>query len=161
MSDTISLPSRSTANTQACAQTDNDYRLQRKAEESKKTLENPEAVLYPDLPHPRLPSSASPSSLAGAYYNPGYVTLHLEEKKHENKTILTASMPDFSFPYRLELEHVSGDFWIAYQYIIGGEPIPEIGRASFSIGPDAKPISLTLYPTEGGQVKKVFTRVAN
>ena len=119
-------------------------------------------ILYPDRPDPPLPSSVDTQTLAGKYHDAAYGTLDFKEQKFKNGTDLVAEMREATFPYRVRLEHVTGNHWTAYMYSIGTVPEPaEYGRANFEIGPDGNPTTLVIYAFSLEEAKRTLKRVQN
>lgn len=78
---------------------------QKEKEERKKDEES----LFPDRPSTPKPMALPLSAYAGTYEHPAYGTLVFDVVEGQ----LRANAPDPTFPFRMALEHVSGDFFIA------------------------------------------------
>ncbi|KAK7178458.1 penicillin-binding [Paraphaeosphaeria sporulosa] len=106
-------------------------------------------ILYPDLPDPPLPPTATTSEVVGKYYDKGYKTLNLSEAPHPDKPdekILVAPRENMTWRSRMEFHHVSGDYWIVWS-IPAGITTPycrDYMRAQFKRGPDGKVSSLEI-----------------
>lgn len=107
--------------------------------------------LYPNRPDPPLPSTLPTAQLTGTYYHPGYKSFTLHEEPHPenpNDKILVAERPNMTWKYKLELHHVSGNFWIVYNKFLD-VPIPYIindfSGGEFKIGVDGKVASLDIH----------------
>lgn len=136
--------------------------LEKSAKESAKNLKNATNILYPDRPNPPLPSSVDTKTLAGKYHDAAYGTLDFKEQKGKNGTDLAAEMREATFPYRVRLEHVTGNHWTAYMCNIGTVPEPaEYGRAHFEIGPNGKPTTLIIDAFSSDEAKRVFRKIDN
>jgi hypothetical protein len=108
-----------------------------------RNVENAVNVLYPQLPEPRLPPTVTTSEVVGKYYDDGYKTLALEEAPHptkEGETILVAPRDNMTWRSRIEIHHVSGDYWIAWVIPTGVEATwsRDYQRAEFKRAPDGK-----------------------
>lgn len=78
----------------------------------------------------------------GTYYNAGYGNFTLrEEPNPENpeETLLVTHRTDMTLRYRLELHHISADYWIVYVSPFGGDSfINDYAKGWFVIGVDGK-----------------------
>ncbi|KAJ4326164.1 hypothetical protein N0V84_003214 [Fusarium piperis] len=128
-----------------------------------KALDN----VYPNRPHPPIPSPVSVKNLAGKYYDPGYKTIELRAVPHPGKPgeeMLVAEREDASWLMHMRLHHVSGTWWIMYALEMGSPNLfREYEQVEFKIGHDGKATALEVdfYALIGGQHegKVVFNRV--
>ncbi|KAJ6788491.1 hypothetical protein PWT90_02636 [Aphanocladium album] len=112
-------------------------------------------TMYPDRPRNQvLPPSASISKLAGRYSHPGYGTFEFAETEHLDKAgvqVLESRRPDCFFAYRMQLEHVSGDFWVARTtWLHTGTP-DRCDRARFTFGVDGNPAGIEVTLQSDGE----------
>ncbi|RCI09185.1 hypothetical protein L249_1483 [Ophiocordyceps polyrhachis-furcata BCC 54312] len=126
-------------------------RMRREDETKQREIKNATNVLFPDRPTTPLPPSLKPEAFAGRYRNAGYGIFELRPEKDPSKpeqTMLVADRDDFEVRYQLRLQHVSGDFWVAYIESPDRAPGPSaFYRAQFNMGADGKAVSLavTMY----------------
>ncbi|KAK3945584.1 penicillin-binding protein 4 [Diplogelasinospora grovesii] len=97
-------------------------------------------ILYPDYKEENKTQSALKlESYAGTYYHPGYqnLTLTLGE---DGKT-LRSERSEFTWQNKVELEHVSGEYWVLYSTSLkapGNMAIDGIAAVEFRIGVDGR-----------------------
>lgn len=106
--------------------------------------------LYPSMPKPALPSSLKTGDLVGIYSSQGYGTFTLREEPHPDKPdemILVADRPEMTWKYRLEMHHVSGDYWVVYnKHLDTPNPmLEEYSSMEVKIGHDGKCKSLDIH----------------
>ena len=110
--------------------------------------ENAEQVRFPNKPNPVLPSTGKIGGLVGSYKNAGHGVLDFEEKPHpdnKDEVILVANLDSLLFRHRVELHHVSGDFWLAYLRFPGSVAIStQYFAAHFTVGVDGKGETLVI-----------------
>lgn len=86
---------------------------------------------------------------AGTYYSPGYGPLNLTATTVAGQAALVADRTDTLFTYRLQLRHVTGNFWLADVVIDG--LTRETWGAEFQMGVDGRPAGIEVRltaPTE-------------
>ncbi len=105
-------------------------------------------TLYPNRPLQNiLPSSAEISKLAGTYAHPGYGTFTFTAANHPDKAgvqVLEARRPDCFFAYKMQLEHVSGDYWAARVTWLHTSTADRCDAAKFRFGVDGTPMGMEL-----------------
>lgn len=100
---------------------------------------------YPDRPRHSIPPALPLEAYAGTYFHPGYLNFTLEpvgsgQKTNRAKASLTAERPDATWPSYNEFEHVSGEYWMIFMYMLS-QPTGVIGEyapAQFRIGTDGR-----------------------
>lgn len=104
---------------------------QKDEEERKKDGES----VFPDRPSTPKPMSLSLSAYAGVYENPAYGQYVFEVVEGQ----LRANVPEPTFPFKLALEHVSGEYFIAVLEQIPNE-YGELTRleSEFQVGTSGK-----------------------
>jgi hypothetical protein len=111
--------------------------------------------LYPDLPETRIPLTLPMEKYAGEYRDEGYGTLviHCEDGK------LQVDARDRTWRFKLEFEHVSGEFFIVEMLDVDTMS-RETLRAQFRIGADGGVSELGIaFVEELGDEKIWFQRV--
>ncbi|KAK7961888.1 penicillin-binding protein [Apiospora aurea] len=160
----------------------------RQEKQGRKLVHDGRKRLYPHVPNPPLPPSASLDRHAGCYYDPGYgefiVDLvcdggdgggssgsHNQESgpwagKGDDECHLEAHLADTSiFKFVFMLEHVSGDYWVGWAHVKGitdpDEPLTAV-RAQFRLNErgEVSEVGVDLRLDEDDQVPLVWlTRV--
>lgn len=106
--------------------------------------------LYPSKPNPSLPSSLKTEDLVGTYTDPGYGTFTLREEPRPDKpdeTILVADRPEMTWKYKLEMHHVTGEYWIVYNkhLEVPNPMLEEYSSLKVKIGHDGRCKSLDIH----------------
>ncbi|PSR76999.1 hypothetical protein BD289DRAFT_456821 [Coniella lustricola] len=105
------------------------------------------AKYYPDRPASPLPMALPVEAYSGTYFHPGYLNFTVQlagdmDKKHilRDNITLAAIRADATWPSMNLFEHVSGEYWMMYQYYLGSPqgPTQEYAPAQFEIGPDGR-----------------------
>lgn len=127
-------------------------------------------TLYPDRPKPALPMHLPIEEYAGTYYHPGYQNITLEVVDSSTPTQrpsirLKATRADQVLASSYEFEHVSGEYWVVYYYLIQTpHGSIEFGPVEFHIGPNGKVVSMGLElgskPKGQGEGWILFKKVA-
>ncbi|ROW03036.1 hypothetical protein VMCG_05697 [Cytospora schulzeri] len=103
-------------------------------------LENAISEYYPNKPVPPLSPSLPIEAYTGTYFHPGYLNFTLEVatpgSTTRSKAALTATRKDMTWPTFNEFEHVTGEYWMMFQYMLDnpGGPMKEYAPAQFRIG---------------------------
>ncbi|KHN95705.1 Beta-lactamase/transpeptidase-like protein [Metarhizium album ARSEF 1941] len=113
---------------------------------AKQDFANATALLFPDLPSPRLPPSVDMASLAGTYHHDGYGKLKLiltqqavGEDGGRGRTLLVADRPELIFAQRVTLQHASGDYWTSLWRTRDDDPeAGQFFKARFVMGSDGE-----------------------
>lgn len=144
--------------------TDSSREAERKAEED---IQNAEKTLFPNKPKESKPPSVPLVELSGKYQAPGFgiydFSLDDGNDADGKSKVLIAERNDLLWKTRITLQHVSGDFWIAFFAMIeGGGFTNTFEVAEFKFGVDGKPSGLEItfkdrVKANGGKV--VFERV--
>jgi CubicO group peptidase (beta-lactamase class C family) len=100
--------------------------------------------MYPQLAGDRLPLTLSLESYAGEYTHAGYGTLMIEHKDGK----LEVDATDRTWRFKLSLEHVSGEFFVAEKFDVDTHYKDRI-RAQFRLGVGGTPRSLGVEFVEG------------
>ncbi|KAM3473138.1 hypothetical protein MY8738_008517 [Beauveria namnaoensis] len=79
---------------------------------------------YPNKPDQSIPPSASIKVLAGEYHNKGYGRLVFMPTNETDSLVLLAECPEMVYQYKVRLEHVSGDDWLAFYLSALGSRLP-------------------------------------
>lgn len=102
---------------------------------------------YPDRPSSPLPSALPIEAYTGTYFHPGYLNFTLQlassvDDKYilRDNITLVALRADASWPTSNLLEHVSGEYWMMYEYYKNSRqgPIREYAPVQFEIGPNGR-----------------------
>lgn len=105
------------------------------------------AKYYPHRPSSPLPSALPIEAYTGTYFHPGYLNFTLQlasgvDDKYmlRDNITLVAIRVDVSWPTINLLEHVSGEYWMMYEYYKDSPQgsIVEYAPAQFEIGPDGR-----------------------
>ncbi|KAH0536105.1 hypothetical protein FGG08_006991 [Glutinoglossum americanum] len=89
--------------------------------------------LYPTIPSPPLPSTLQLSSYTGTYFHPAYHNITF--KFNESQGRLFANVTDNTWTYDLDLEHISGDYFLGYlSRPAAAEGVLGAGKAEFLVG---------------------------
>jgi Beta-lactamase/Domain of unknown function (DUF3471) len=113
-----------------------DWDASAKEELANEHLETVEE-LYPNLPDARIPLTVHLVAHAGDYTHPGYGTLTVEYKDSK----LEVDATDRTWRFKMSLEHVSGEFFVAEKFDVDNHYKERI-RAQFRLGADGTPRSL-------------------
>ncbi|KAE9381528.1 beta-lactamase family protein [Stipitochalara longipes BDJ] len=100
--------------------------------------------LYSNLPETRLPLALPLEAYAGAYTHAGYGTLAVEYKNGR----LGVDATDRTWRFKMSLEHVSGEFFVAEKFDVDTHSKDRI-KAQFRLGADGTPRSLGVDLVEG------------
>ena len=93
--------------------------------------------LYSSLPEVRIPLALPLKVYAGSYTHAGYGTLEIEYKEGRLKVDAT----DRTWRFKMSLEHVSGEFFVAEKFDVDIYSKDRI-KAQFRLGADGTPQSL-------------------
>lgn len=99
----------------------------------------PVEKLYPNLLEARMPSALPLEAYAGEYSHVGYGTLTVEYK--DTGKSLEVDATDRTWRFKMSLEHVSGEFFVAEKFDVDTHGKDRI-RAQFRLGADSTPTSL-------------------
>ncbi|KAJ6441533.1 penicillin-binding protein [Purpureocillium lavendulum] len=112
--------------------------------------------VFPDRPKEPLPSTVDIDALEGTYHNAGYGNITLRVKTTSNgaekQKVLRASRLEYTFPMKLDLEHVSGDWWLMV-LDMANNPVAyfrSYAETAFQFGVDGKPSAMEVQFTPGG-----------
>ena len=103
------------------------------AKEHLETMEE----LYANLPEVRIPLALPVEAYAGSYTHPGYGSLAVEYKEGK----LEVDATDRTWRFKMSLEHVSGEFFVAEKFDVDIYSKDRI-KAQFRLGADGTPRSL-------------------
>ncbi|KUI69533.1 Penicillin-binding protein 4 [Cytospora mali] len=116
---------------------------------------------YPNRPVPPQPPSLPIEAYTGTYFHPGYLNFTLTLAKPgsttRSKATLEASRTDATWQSGNEFEHVTGEYWMMFFYMVqstkGLDPRKEYAPAQFRIGADgrAEALGITWLSTLDGQ----------
>lgn len=112
---------------------------------------------YPNRPVPAISPSLPVEAYTGTYFHPGYLSFTLElatpGSTTRSKAALTAARKDVTWPTVNEFEHVTGEYWMMFQYMLDnpGGPMKEYAPAQFRIGANgvAEALGITWLSTTG------------
>jgi hypothetical protein len=114
---------------------------------------------YPNIPNPRLPTTLPVQNYTGTYFNPGYNNITIEIKDGA----LYANRSDATLKVELTLEHISGDYFMAYadSTEAPGLPFKVAAPAEFEISPEgiSKTLGLAAEPEMGKDGRIWFERL--
>lgn len=111
---------------------------------------------YPDRPSPAMSTTLPIDAYTGTYFHPGYLNFTLElatpGSTTRPKAALAATRRDATWPTVNEFEHVTGEYWMMFQYMLDnpGGPMKEYAPAQFRIGVNgvAEALGITWLSTE-------------
>ncbi|KAI9810883.1 MAG: hypothetical protein M1827_005742 [Pycnora praestabilis] len=127
--------------------------------------------VYPDIPKKALPMTLPMEDYVGTYNHPGYRNITLTTVEPDKKLplsspvdiILHGECPDLVFPIMLDLEHVSGEYfvaWVSVPKTDGSRDVQMGVKAEFKIGADGKVTEVGVAAVAMmGEVKIWFTRL--
>lgn len=112
---------------------------------------------YPNRPVPAISPSLPLEAYTGTYFHPGYLSFTLElatpGSTTRSKAALTAARRDVTWPTVNEFEHVTGEYWMMFQYMLDnpGGPMKEYAPVQFRIGANgvAEALGITWLSTTG------------
>lgn len=112
---------------------------------------------YPDRPNPAISTTLPIEAYAGTYYHPGYLNFTLELATPGStirpKAALTATRKDATWQTVNEFEHVTGEYWMKFEFMLDnpGGPMKEYAPAQFRIGTNgvAEALGITWLSTIG------------
>ncbi len=107
--------------------------------------------LYSNLPEVRIPLALPLEAYAGSYTHPGFGNLAVEYKEGK----LEVDATDRTWRFKLSLEHVSGEFFIAEKFDVDIHSRDRI-KAQFRLGADGAPRSLGIDLVEGMRDEMVW-----
>jgi hypothetical protein len=133
----------------------NKERLQKANDE----YENTWKEVYPNIPDPPLPTSIPLQNYTGTYFHPAYNNITLEIKN----SVLYANRSDATLKLEFNLEHVSGDYFMAYadSTEAPGTAFKIAAPAEFKVGPEGTSMKfgLAAEPAMGQNGRIWFERV--
>jgi hypothetical protein len=128
-------------------------------QKSVEEYENSWKEAYPNIPDPPLPATLPLQNYTGTYFNPGYNNITMELKNGA----LYANRQDATLKLELTLEHISGDYFMAYadSTEAPGMPFKLAAPAEFKVGSDgiSKTFGLAVEPEMGPSGRIWFERV--
>lgn len=102
--------------------------------------------------------------LAGEYHDAGYGSLVFKPVVETESEYLAAERRDMVYQYKVRLEHVSGDDWVAYYLSLSGSRLPaQSFKAHFKFdGQKPSALEITMGDDTPGveSFTVTFTRVA-
>lgn len=115
------------------------------------------AKYYPDRPLPAISTSLPIEAYTGTYFHPGYLNFTLELAKPGStkrpEATLTATRLDATWPTVNEFEHVTGEYWMMFEFMFEnpGGPMKEYAPAQFRVGANgvAEALGITWLSTNG------------
>jgi hypothetical protein len=114
---------------------------------------------YSDIPNPPIPHTLPLANYTGTYYNPGYRNVTIFEKDGA----LHIDRQDVTLKVKLDLEHVSGDYFMAYidSTLAPGLVFQEAAPAGFVVGSDgvSKSFGIATQPEMRIGARIQFTRI--
>jgi hypothetical protein len=114
---------------------------------------------YPDIPNPPIPHTLPLENYTGTYYNPGYRNVTIFEKDGA----LHINRQDATLKVKLDLEHVSGDYFMAYidSTLAPGLVFKEAVPAEFVVGSNgvSKSFGIATQPEMAEVARIHFTRI--
>lgn len=112
------------------------------------TIANAINKYYPHRPNRPSPPALPLDAYKGTYFHPGYLNFTLQlSTDPEVQTYLSrdnvsfvAVRTDATWPTVNEFEHVSGEYWMMYQYYKEDPrgPLQEYAPVEFQVGPEGK-----------------------
>ncbi|TQV92968.1 penicillin-binding protein [Cordyceps javanica] len=128
---------------------DHEAKINEAIKARKEKAANALDILYPNRPPPEqaLSPFADTSKLVGRYHHPGYGTFDFAEANHPDKAgvkVLEAERGDCFFAYKMHLEHVSGDYWLARGTWLHTGTRDRSDAAQFKFGVDGSPTGVEL-----------------
>ena len=112
--------------------------------------------LYPKIPTPPIKHALPLSDYRGTYVHPGYQSLtfnlelppwHIQGEATDK--VLIANVTERTWPFSIELQHVSSEHFIAHLHAGKGLVIKKRVKAEFRIGVDGKVDELGIAMEEG------------
>jgi hypothetical protein len=129
--------------------------MQKSEEEYKNTWRQ----VYPNIPEPPLPTTLPLRSYTGTYFHPAYNNITLELKDDA----LYSNRQDATLKLEFRLEHISGDYFMAYadSTEAPGSVFKAAAPAEFKVSSDgiSKTLGLAAEPEMGPQGRIWFERV--
>ena len=117
--------------------------------------EGPEK-LYPNIPTPPIKHALPLSDYSGTYRHPGYqsVTFNLELppwhiQGEVTEKVLLATVTERTWPFSIELQHVSSEHFLAHMQTGNGLVIKRRAKTEFRIGVDGKVDEVGIAMEEG------------
>lgn len=123
------------------------------------------AELYPNAPKEPIPLSLPLKAYTGSYTSPGYGTVNLTLNKIEHQSpssdqpsaSLRAEMLDRIWQIVVELEHVSGEYFLGYGYkpmTDGSKTLQAVTKAEFKVNEAAQAaeFGIMIEPAMGGDL---------
>jgi len=133
----------------------NKDRLQKAHDE----YENTWKEVYPNIPDPPLPTSLPLQNYTGTYFHPAYNNITLEIKNEA----LYANRSDATLKLEFTLEHISGDYFMAYgdSTEAPGTAFKAAAPAEFKVSADgiSKTFGLAAEPEMGPNGRIWFERI--
>lgn len=131
------------------------YRNLDALENKRQRYQNASKIFYPSLPDPPLSASIPLKNYAGIYYNPGYhnITVSLKDEQ------LFVNRSDHAWKIGIDLEHVSGDHFLAHVDSLAapGLIFKEAAPAEFKVGADGVASSFgILAEPEMGPLSRIW-----
>ena len=121
--------------------------------------QNASKMFYPSVPDPPIPASLPLQNYTGTYYNPGYHNMTLTLKDDQ----LFVNRSDHAWKVSVDLEHVSGDHFMAYvdSLTAPGLIFKEAVPAEFKVGGDGVSTSFGILaePSMGENSRIWFDKV--
>ncbi|KAJ3494858.1 hypothetical protein NLG97_g3807 [Lecanicillium saksenae] len=118
----------------------------------KKALDEAESTWYPNLPEKRIPSSLTNEQIVGRYHDAGYGTLNIIQADIDGENWLVANRTEPLTPYELRFKHVSGNFWLSYEYLPDLRQVAGAIAAEFTVGADGEAVGVEVRQTPKGQL---------
>ena len=117
--------------------------------------EGPEK-LYPNVPNPPIKHSLALEDYTGTYSHPGYQSLTFELelppwhiRGEATPKVLIANVTRRTWPFSIELQHVSSEHFVAHNRRGNGLVITTRAKAEFRIGTDGKVSEVGIVMEEG------------
>ncbi|KAJ3482019.1 hypothetical protein NLG97_g7678 [Lecanicillium saksenae] len=129
------------------------HEQRRQIEQAKRDFDNATNILYPGHATDSPSSKVDYELLAGTYRDAGYGTYSFKVEKlpitgfkgSQGQQRLVALRDDLLIPMRLVLQHVVGDYWVAYLLpVLGSSMTRTFYAVKFIIGVDGKPAAFEL-----------------
>ncbi|KAJ5047542.1 uncharacterized protein L3040_003365 [Drepanopeziza brunnea f. sp. 'multigermtubi'] len=136
-----------------------DKKFRKQMQSGKEQYDNRTAQYYPKIPSPPLPPTLPLEDYAGTYFQPAYrnVTIYKEQG------VLKAHRDDVSWKLMFDLEHISGDYFMAHidSTTAPGLIFRQAVAAEFKVGSDgvANGFGIAIEPEMGLEGRIWFERV--
>ncbi|KAI9742541.1 MAG: hypothetical protein M1818_003681 [Claussenomyces sp. TS43310] len=107
--------------------------------ERRQNLANSRQRLYPSVPAKSIAPSLALEEYTGSYWHPAYGAMNIVL----DGQALGANRLEQEIPMQFKFEHVSGEFWLAFLYVLNRDPLDaEAVRAEFYVSAPGKAIKL-------------------